>query len=140
MKREEMINMSEQQQDELLQKIGAMLNAQQEQLRNEMRQNNEKVQTQIDKIQIQIDTMKEQYDDLRTEMRDRDNQRHAEIIALQTKTDARFESLETKIDGISKHVQNLTTAAMVGIGAMVVGMGGIAAAVIAFVYSVVTKN
>ena len=77
--------------------------------------------------------------EFKIEMRDRDNQRHAEILALQQKTDAKFESIDkkfdeigNKIDGISKHVQALTITAMVGIV-------GIAAAVIGFVWSITVK-
>ena len=69
-------------------------------------------------------------DDFKTEMRDRDNQRHAEIMALQQKTDAKFEQLGNKIDGVGKFVQNLTVAAMVGIGAVVIGSAAIVVAVI----------
>ena len=68
--------------------------------------------------------------DFKTEMRDRDNQRHAEIMALQQKTDAKFEQLGNKIDGVGKFVQNLTVAAMVGIGAVVIGSAAIVVAVI----------
>ena len=75
--------------------------------------------------------------DFKTEMRDRDNQRAAEIRELRQSQDAqireidrKFERMDQKIDGIGKFVQNLTIAAMVGIGAVVVGNIAIAVAVI----------
>ena len=75
--------------------------------------------------------------DFKTEMRDRDNQRVAEIRELRQSQDAqireidrKFERMDQKIDGIGKFVQNLTIAAMVGIGAVVVGNIAIAVAVI----------
>lgn len=51
---------------------------------------------------------KDEMKDFRKEMRDRDNQRHAEIQA----TDA-------KIDGMSKHIRNLSYTAIGAIAAMV---------------------
>ena len=77
-----------------------------------------------------MDDFKTEMRDFKAEMRDRDNQRHAEIMALQQKTDAKFEQLGNKIDGIGKFVQNLTVAAMVGIGAVVIGSAAIVVAVI----------
>ena len=129
--------MSEQQQNELLRQIGVMLNTYQENMRKEMRQSQEQLRQEMrqnnEKVQLQIDTMKEQFADTRTEMRDRDNQRHAEIMALQKKTDEKFEKIENKLDGMSKYIQNLTITAMVGIGS-------ISVAVFALVYSIFNKN
>ena len=75
--------------------------------------------------------------DFKTEMRDRDNQRANEIRDLRRKQEADMKEirasingLDTKIDGIGKHVQNLTVAAIVGMGAAVAGIGAIAVTVI----------
>ena len=71
------------------------------------------------------------------EMRDRDNQRANEIRDLRRKQEADMKEirasiagLDAKIDGIGKHVQNLTVAAIVGMGAAVAGIGAIAVTVI----------
>lgn len=55
------------------------------------------------------------------EMRDRDNQRAAEISELRQKQDEDRKSLEAKIDRLGDKIQNLTIAAVVGIGAIVIG-------------------
>ena len=70
--------MSEQQQEEIVRQIGGMLQNFQE------------------KMQIQVDDIKEQMTDMRMEMRDRDNQRHAEIMALQKKHDADIRELRAE--------------------------------------------
>ena len=60
------------------------------------------------------------------EMRDRDNQRHAEIAEIRQSikeiyqtTDAKISKIESKIDALSKHIQNMAIAAVVGVGAIV---------------------
>lgn len=63
--------------------------------------------------------------DFKTEIRDRDNQRAEDI-----------REIRASIDGMGKHVRNLTVAAMVGIGASVMGIGAIAVTVI---YSVMIR-
>ena len=75
--------------------------------------------------------------DFKNEMRERDNQRHAEneeirqsIKEIYQATDAKITEIRTAVDGIAKHVQNFSIAAFVGIGAMVVtSVIGIAAMV-----------
>jgi len=71
--------------------------------------------------------------DFKDEMRDRDNQRHAEILAMNQQnketrdsikeiyqtTDAKVSKIESKIDSLSKHIQNMAIAAVVGVGAVV---------------------
>ena len=52
---------------------------------------------------------------------------------LRIETDVKFGRIETKLDKIGKYIQNLTITAMISIG-------GIATAVIAFVYSIVNKG
>ena len=85
--------------------------------------------------------------DFKDEMRDRDNQRAKEIMEMRQKHDAdmkeinqrfysKMDAMDAKIDGIGKHVQNLTVAAIVGIGAAVAGIGAIAVTVI---YSVLSR-
>ena len=55
---------------------------------------------------------------------------------MQKNFDAKIDKLDTKIDGIGKHVQNLSVAAMVGVGTSVVSIGAIAVTVI---YSVLMR-
>ena len=67
--------------------------------------------------------------DFKTELRDRDNRRSQEISQLRQKHDADIHELNKKIDDkfdkLSAQIQNLTIAAIVGIGAIVLGGGAI---------------
>ena len=74
--------------------------------------------------------------DFKTEMRDRDNQRANEIRELrqrqdiaQAKHDADIKEMnariESKFDKLSNQIQSLTIAAVVGVGAIVIGGGAI---------------
>ena len=78
--------------------------------------------------------------DFKTEMRDRDNQRAAAFEALRQKHEADMarlserheadmarlnERIESKFDKLSRQIQNLTIAAVVGIGAIVIGGGAV---------------
>lgn len=64
-------------------------------------------------VMEKLDATNNKIDMLVGEMRDRDNQRHAEIQALDAKIDA-------KIDGMGKHVRNLSYASIGAIAAMVI--------------------
>lgn len=70
------------------------------------------VKTKIAVHDEKFNTVMEKIDMLVGEMRDRDNQRHAEIQALDAKIDA-------KIDGLGKHIRNLSYASIGAIAAMV---------------------
>ena len=72
------------------------------------------------------DNLKAEMQDFKQEMRDRDNQRHTEIAELRqsireiyTTTDAKVSKIESKIDALSQHIQNMAIAAVVGVGAVV---------------------
>ena len=122
------------------------------------------VESRVSNIETKIDmfmrAQDEKLNNFIQEMRDRDNQRAAEIRELRQKQDAaqakhdadmremnqrfyakfdaidaKFDKMDAKIDGIGKHVQNITVAAMVGIGAAVIGIGAIAATVVYSVFS-----
>lgn len=56
------------------------------------------------------------------EMRDRDNQRHAEIAALTASTDVKIGKIESKLDSITSHIQILAVTAVGGIIAAGVGI------------------
>ncbi|MBR6711554.1 MAG: hypothetical protein IKI76_00990 [Selenomonadaceae bacterium] len=105
------------------------------------------VERRVDNLETKFEMFMQEMRDFKTEMRDRDNQRATEIMEMRQKHDAdmkdmnqrfyaKMDAMDTKIDGISKHVQNLTVAAIVGIGAAVAGIGAIAVTVI---YSVLTR-
>ena len=88
-------------------------------------------------VRAYMEAQKQRDDDFRAEMRDRDNQRAAEIREIRQSQEAMrkdmyavVDRMDQKIDGIGKFVQNLTIATMVGIGAVVVGVVAIAVAVI----------
>ena len=81
--------------------------------------------------------------DFKSEMRDRDKQRAAEnaeirndIKEIYKTTDAKITDIKNTIDSTNKHVQNISIAAFVGIGAMVItSIIGVAA----MVWSVINK-
>ena len=99
---------------------------------------NENLQRQIDAQNARIDNVMTKVDTIIGEMRDRDNQRAAEIMemrqrqeAAQAKHDAemkeinqrfysKFDAMDAKIEGIGNHVRNLVWTSMAAIGAMVV--------------------
>lgn len=68
-------------------------------------------------LQTKIEIQDEKFNMFMNEMRDRDNQRHAEMMEIRT-----------LIDNSNQHVRNLTITAMVGI---IAAGAGIAAMVIA---------
>ncbi len=72
-------------------------------------------------------------DMLVTEMRDRDNQRAAEIMELRQKQDAdvkemnqrfyaKFDAMDAKIDRLGDKIQTLVITAIVGFGAILVAV------------------
>ena len=68
------------------------------------------------KFNMFVDEMR----DFKTEMRDRDNQRANELSELRKKQEADMKEIRASIDGMGKHVRNLSLTAMAAIGAMVV--------------------
>ena len=89
----------------------------------------------IVEVEKRVESLESVFKSFMTEMRDRDNQRAAEIMELRQDMKTMQANLDAKIDGIGKHVQNLTVAAIVGIGTAVVGVATIAVTV---VYSILT--
>ena len=80
---------------------------------------NQNLQRQIDAQTARIDNVLAKVDMLIGEMRDRDNQRAQDI-----------REIRNSLDGMGKHVRNLTIAAMVGMGSMTIA--GIAVAISIF--------
>ena len=88
-------------------------------------------------IEAKVDAFIQEMRDFKTEMRDRDNQRAAEIREIRQSQEAMrkdmyalVDRMEQKIDGIGKFVQNLIIAAVVGIGAIAIEIGAIMIAII----------
>ena len=81
----------------------------------------------ISNLETKFEMFMQEMQDFKTEMRDRDKQRAKEIAEIRgdikeinKTTDAKIAGIQTAIDGINKHVQNISIAAFVGIGAMVI--------------------
>ena len=86
------------------------------------------------KFEMFMQSMKESNDKRDAEMRDRDNQRHAEITAINQQnaeirqsireiyqtTDAKIAEIRNSIDSMGKNVRNVSYTAIAAIGAMVV--------------------
>ena len=70
--------------------------------------------------QREMAAFKEEMKDFKQEMRDRDNQRHAEIEALRADTNAQIAAIKNSVESIGKHVDNMSITMMVGVGAMVI--------------------
>ena len=87
---------------------------------------NQNLQRQIDAQTARIDNVLAKVDMLVGEMRDRDNQRAQDIREIRTS----ISNMQNNIDGMGKHVRNLTIAAMVGMGSMTIA--GIAVAISIF--------
>ena len=90
----------------------------------------------VDSLETTFKMFMQEMRDFKTEMRNRDNQRAKEIMEIrqdmkdmQTRFYTKIDNMDAKIDGIGKHVQNLTVAAIVGMGAAVAGIGAIAVTV-----------
>ena len=81
---------------------------------------NQNLQRQIDAQNARIDNVLAKVDMLVGEMRDRDNQRAADIHELRQKQEADMKEIRASIDGMGKHVRNLAITSMAAIGAMVV--------------------
>ena len=94
------------------------------------------VEKRVDSLEAVFKSFMQEMRDFKTEMRQQNKMRAEEIMEMRQKHDADMKEIRTSIDGMGKHVQNLTVAAIVGIGAAVAGIGAIAVTVI---YSVLTR-
>ena len=73
----------------------------------------------VSAVIAKLDTFIGEMRDFKIEMRDRDNQRAAEIVELRQRQDADRKALEDKIDRLGDKIQNIVIAAVVGFGAIV---------------------
>ena len=87
-------------------------------------------------IQMKLALQDARFNMFMQEMRDRDNQRSEEIRDRDNQRQEDMREIRASIDSITKHVQNISTAAMIGVGASVI-------AVVVFVgtmvYTLVTR-
>ena len=91
----------------------------------------------VDSLETTFKMFMQEMRDFKTEMRQQNQMRAEEIREIrqdmkdmQTRFYTKIDNMDAKIDGIGKHVQNLTVAAIVGMGAAVAGIGAIAVTVI----------
>ena len=86
----------------------------------------------LSSLEGKFETFVQEMLDFKNELRDRDNQRAAEIMALRQKHDEDIKTLNSKIDAkfdsLSNQIHNLTTAAFVGFGAIALAVGGLVVA------------
>ena len=115
---------------------------QQEIINQTLQQQIDSQNSRIDNTLIKVDAIIEEIRDFKNEMRQQNQMRAEEVRELRQEMNnmqaqfyAKIDNMDSKIDGIGKHVQNLTVAAIVGIGAAVIGIGAIAVAVIYSVFS-----
>lgn len=108
----------------------------------EQEQINQTLQRQIDAQGARIDSLGVKIDAFIEESRASRERQDTEIReirqemkGMQKEFYSKMDTMDVKIDGIGKHVQNLTIAAMVGIGAAVIGIGAIAITVVYSVFS-----
>ncbi|MBR1730290.1 MAG: hypothetical protein IJ728_12300 [Selenomonadaceae bacterium] len=73
-------------------------------------------------VRMYMQKMDSEMQDLRNEMRDRDNQRHAEIMKLDQKFDERITTLDKRFDELTKHIQTLVSTTAVGVGGVAVAL------------------
>lgn len=95
----------------------------------EQEQINAEVQTRVSSLEATFKTFMDEMRDFKTEMRDRDKQRAAEIMELrqrqdaaQAKHDADMKSMDAKIDRLGDKIQTLVITAVVGFGAILVAV------------------
>lgn len=101
---------------------------------------NQNLQRQIDAQTARIDNVLTKVDMLVTEMRDRDNQRAAEIMELRQKHDAdmkemnqrfyaKFDAMDAKVDAnfkeFAKQLHSNFVQTMIGVGAIMAAVGGL---------------
>lgn len=77
---------------------------------------NQQLQRQLALQDAKFNAFVEEMRDFKTEMRDRDNQRAAEIMEIRQDMKTMQASLDAKIEGIGFHVRNLSVATIIGVG------------------------
>ena len=83
----------------------------------------------ISNLETKFEMFMNSLQDFKNEMRQQNEMRAAEIKETRDSikeiyqtTDAKVSKIESKIDALSKHIQNMAIAAVVGVGAIVAGV------------------
>ena len=69
-------------------------------------------------VQMKLAMQDAKFNVFMQEMRDRDNQRAAEIMEMRQKHDSGMKSIDAKLDRLGDKIQNMVIAAVVGFGAI----------------------
>ena len=88
----------------------------------------------LDQRLTSLETKFEMFMDEMREMKRRQSELDAKMEAQRAEDkrefNAKIDKLDNKMDGISKHVQTMSTAVMVGIGAMIVSFAAITVTIV----------
>ena len=87
------------------------------------------VESRVSNLETTVNNFIQEMRDFKTEMRDRDNQRAAEIMELRQDMKNMQASLDSKIDGMGKHVRNLSVATIIGVATIAITV----------IYSILTR-
>ena len=76
--------------------------------------------TVVNVLAANVNNLTAELRDFKQEMRDRDNRRADEIAALSAATDSKIAEIRNSVDGMGKHIRNLTYTSIGAIAAMVI--------------------
>ena len=101
----------------------------QEKINNEFQRQIDMQNARIDKIDVKLDAFIQSLEDFKTEMRNKDNQRAAEMSALRAEMISRdnqraaeMSEIRTSLQNIQLSGRNLNIVTLIGIAAMVVAI------------------
>ena len=80
------------------------------------------VESRVDNLETTFKMFIQEMRDFKTEMRQQNQMRAEEIREIRQDMKAMQANLDAKIDGIGKHVQNLSVAAIAAVGGMFVAV------------------
>ena len=78
------------------------------------------VEARVSNLETKFEMFIQEMRDFKIEMRDRDNQRTAEIMEIRQDMKNMQASLDSKIDSMGKHVRNLSVATIIGVATIAV--------------------
>ena len=78
------------------------------------------VEARVSNLETKFEMFIQEMRDFKIEMRDRDNQRAAEIMEIRQDMKNMQASLDSKIDSMGKHVRNLSVATIIGVATIAV--------------------
>ena len=87
------------------------------------------IETRVTMLEQQVSNVMTKLDMFIAESREARKRQDADIREIRQEMKDMQKNMDTKIDGMGKHVRNLTVAAMVGIGAAVIGIAAMVVAV-----------